>query len=158
MSCAGPSTSNVVCYTHGDLQVKLENILEAYKIYIFKKSKKVMVKGQRYNRPFFDILFTYSMSILNTIIFRKFLYDIHAQPNLFHKSMIKKISYLPNDMALDLYVLLCAKIKNYEIIRFKSKFINRKYGVGANDSLNKKIKYSLLSIFSSLRIFFNGSF
>ena len=152
------STSNIVCYTHGDLQIKLENIIKAYKIYVFKKSKKVMVKGLRYNRPFFDIFFTYCMSFLNTIIFRKFLYDIHAQPNLFHKSMIKKISYLPNDMTLDLYILLCAKIKNYEIIRFKLKFANRKHGVGSNDSLNKKIKYSLLSIFSSLRIFFNGSF
>lgn len=152
------SASKLVCYTHGDLQFKLDEIIKAYKIFIFKKSKKVMVKGLRYNRSFFDTFFTYGMSFLNTIIFRKLLYDIHAQPNLFHKSMLKKINYLPNDMSLDLYVLLCAKIRNYEVIRFKLKVLNRKYGVGSNDSLSKKIKYSLLSIFSSLRIFFNGSF
>ena len=72
--------------------------------------------------------------------------------------MLSKIDYLPNGMILDLYILLSAKIKKYDVIRFKVKFLRRKYGTGSNENLAKKIKYSLLSILSSLRIFFNGNF
>ena len=152
------STSDIICYTHGDLQVKMSNILTAYNIYKSKKKKNIFVKGLRVNRSFLDYLFTYAMSFFNSIIFRKSLFDIHAQPNLFHKSMLSKIDYLPNGMILDLYILLSAKIKKYDVIRFKVKFLRRKYGTGSNENLAKKIKYSLLSILSSLRIFFNGNF
>ncbi len=152
------STSDIICYTHGDLQVKMSNILTAYKIYKSKKKKNIFVKGLRVNRSFLDYFFTYAMSFFNSIIFRKSLFDIHAQPNLFHKSMLSKIDYLPNGMILDLYILLSAKIKKYDVIRFKVKFLRRKYGTGSNENLAKKIKYSLLSILSSLRIFFNGNF
>lgn len=98
------------------------------------------------------------MSLFNSLLFRKILWDIHAQPNLFNKSIIKNINFLPNNMLIDLYVLLCAKIKNYEVFRFDVRFSDRKFGEGSNDSLFKKIKYSLLSILSSLRLFFNGKF
>ena len=136
----------------------MSNILTAYKIYKSKKNKNIFVKGLRANRSFLDYFFTYAMSFFNSIIFRKSLFDIHAQPNLFHKSMLSKIDYLPNGMILDLYILLSAKIKKYDVIRFKVKFLRRKYGTGSNENLAKKIKYSLLSILSSLRIFFNGNF
>ncbi len=152
------STSDIVCYAHGDLQIKLINVLTAYNIYKSQKNKNIFVKGFRVNRSFFDNFFTYSMSFFNSLIFRKSLIDIHAQPNLFRKAMINNIDYLPNNMILDLYILLAAKIKKYEVLRFKVKFLNRKYGSGSNDSLSKKIKYSLLSILSSLRIFLNGNF
>ncbi len=152
------STSDIICYTHGDLQIKLSNILTAYKIYKSQKKKNIFVKGLRMNRSFFDNFFTHAMSFFNSLIFRKSLVDIHAQPNLFHRSMLKNINYLPDNMILDLYVLLSAKIKKYEVLRFKVKFLSRKYGSGSNDNLFKKVKYSLLSILSSLRIFLNGNF
>ena len=98
------------------------------------------------------------MSLFNSLLFRKILWDIHAQPNLFNKSILKNINFLPNNMLLDLYVLLCAKNKNYEVFRVNVRFINRKFGEGSNDSLIKKLKYSLLSIFSSLRLLLNGKF
>ena len=149
---------DLICYTHGDLQYDLFNILKAYKIYKLNKTKKILIKGRRSNRPLFDIFFTFFMSTINTILFRKLLVDIHAQPNLFNKSLIKNINLLPNNMIFDLYILLSAKIKNYKITRFKVNFLNRQHGVGSNDSLVKKLKYSLLSLFSSLNIFFNGRF
>ena len=37
-------------------------------------------------------------------------------------------------------------------------FLKRKHGIGSNDNLFKKAKYSLLSLLSSLRIFFYGRF
>ena len=150
--------SDLVCYTHGDLQIDLANVLKAYKIYKSEKSKKVFVKGKRGSRPLFDIFFTFFMSFINSILFRKILFDIHAQPNLFPKKLIKNINFMPNNMSLDLYVFLCSKINNYKIIRFKVNFLKRKHGIGSNDNLFKKVKYSLLSLLSSLRIFFYGRF
>ena len=34
------STADIICYTHGDLQIKMSNILIAYKIYKSQKKKK----------------------------------------------------------------------------------------------------------------------
>lgn len=150
--------SKAVCYMHGDLQIDIKNVLKTYRIYESEKSKKIFVKSKRSNRPLIDIFFTFLMSVFNSVLFRKYLYDIHAQPNLFHKSMIKNIKQLPNDMSLDLYIFLCAKFYNYKIVRFKVNFLKRKHGVGSNDNLIKKVKYSLHSLFSSLKIFFNASF
>ena len=72
--------------------------------------------------------------------------------------MIKNVYNLPDNMLLDLYIVLCAKKNNYKIMRFNVKFLDRKYGKGSNDNLIKKIKYSLLSIFSSLRLLIHGKF
>ena len=150
--------SKTICYMHGDLQIDIKNVLRTYKLYKLEKSKKILVKGERSNRPIIDIFFTFLMSVFNSILFRKILYDIHAQPNLFNKSLVKNIKHLPNNMSLDLYIFLCAKHYNYKIIRFKVNFLKRKYGIGSNDDLVKKLKYSLQSLSSSLSIFFHGHF
>lgn len=152
------ASSDIICYTHGDLQISLDSVLKAYKIYVAQKSKNILVKGTRRSRPFVDIFFTLLMSLFNTFLFRKFLFDIHAQPNLFNKYLIKNIKFLPDDMSIDLYIILCAKIKKYNILRFKVNFLKREFGIGSNDTLIKKVKYSLLSLFCSLRIFLNGRY
>ena len=92
------------------------------------------------------------------LLFRKILYDIHAQPNLFQKSLIKNLDFLADNMSLDLYLLVNAKINNYKILRFDVDVLKRKHGIGTNENLAKKIKYSLLSLFSSFNILFHGRF
>ena len=152
------ATSNLISYTHGDLQIDLENIYKAFNIYKTADFKKNFVKGSRKKRSLIDSIFTLLMSIINTILFRKILYDIHAQPNLFQKSLIKNLDFLPNNMSLDLYMLVNAKINNYKILRFEVNVLKRKHGIGVNENLAKKIKYSLLSLFSSFNILFHGRF
>ena len=44
------------------------------------------------------------MSILETLIFNKILWDINAQPNIFHKSLLNKIENPPDNFLFDLYV------------------------------------------------------
>ena len=150
--------SDLICYTHGDLQIDLANVLKSYKLYKLEKSRKIFVKGKRKKRPLMDILFTFLMSVINSILFRRVFHDIHAQPNLFPKSLINNLDFLPNEMSLDLYMLLNAKINDYKILRFKVNFLKRKHGIGANETFIKKIKYSLHSLFSSLNILFHGRF
>ena len=37
-------TSEIVCYTHGDLQIDLANVLKSYKLYKLEKSRKIFYK------------------------------------------------------------------------------------------------------------------
>ena len=101
--------------------------------------EKNFVKGSRKKRSLIETSFTFFMSVINSILFRRILYDIHAQPNLFHKSLIKNFDFLPNDMSLDLYMMLNAKINDCKILRFKVNFLKRKFGIGANENLSKKV-------------------
>ena len=152
------STSDIICYTHGDLQIDQNNVLRAYKIFKKINSKKILVKGRRVGRNFFDIFFTFLMGVINSILFQKILYDIHAQPNLFSKKLVRNINLLPNDMSIDLFIFLKVKFSGHQIVRFKVNFLKRQFGIGSNDSLLKKLKYSLLSLFSSLKIFLDSNY
>ena len=38
------STADIICYTHGDLQIKMSNILIAYKIYKSQKKKIFLLR------------------------------------------------------------------------------------------------------------------
>ena len=144
--------SKIVCYTHGDLQVNIEKCLDAYKIFKESKKKNVFVKSLRKNRSFFDTIFTTLMSIFNTVIFRKHLFDIHAQPNLFWKPNNNVILSCPNDMSLDLFFYIFFKKKNYLIKRFEVSFNNRIYGVGSNELILNKFIYLFKSIINSFLI------
>ena len=152
------ATSNLICYAHGDLQTNLEDVYKAYNIYKTSNLGKKFIKGSRQKRPLIDVTFTFLMSLINSILFRKVLYDIHAQPNLFERSLIKNFDFVPNDMSLDLYMILNAKINDYKIIKFKVNFLKRRFGIGSNENFLKKVKYSLHSLFSSLSILFHGRF
>ena len=152
------ATSNIICYTHADLQFDLGNVYKAFIVYKSSNFEKHFIKGKRKKRSIIEDTFTFFMSIINSILFRKILYDIHAQPNLFQKSLIKNLDFLPDNMSLDLYMLVNAKINNYKISRFDVDVLKRKHGIGTNENLAKKIKYSLLSLFSSFNILFHGRF
>jgi glycosyltransferase involved in cell wall biosynthesis len=146
------SKYDIVCYTHGDLQIDIKNCIKAF--YIFKnqkKNKNILVKGRRFGRSFIDLFFTFGMSCINTILFRNYLFDIHAQPNLFLKTSKKLINLAPNDMSIDLFFYAYFKARNYEVVKFDIFFKNRVYGIGSNIGI-KKIKNSIFSLISSLKI------
>ena len=92
-----------------------------------------------------DIIFSYGLTTICSLIFRKKLYDIHAQPVLFNKEILKKIKYFPNDFSVDLVFYLYAKQLNYEIIRFPVNFNKKKrvHGIGNSGTIIKKFHSSL---------------
>lgn len=151
------SKTNLVCYTHADLQIKIDNCLDAYLIYNKKKKDNFFIKGIRKRRSFIEIFFTTLMAIFNSLIFFHFFYDIHAQPNFFSKLDKKIIDKAPNNMGIDLFFYLYFKRKKFDIIRFKVNFYKRIYGIGSNDTLKQKLKYIPLSIKNSLEILKNGT-
>ena len=91
------SKSNIVCYTHGDLQIDLRYCIDAFKIFEKSQTGNVFVKSVRKNRSYLEIFFSMMMGLFNSILFRKIFYEIHAHPNLFRKlkdEIIDQLKYI----------------------------------------------------------------
>jgi len=55
------------------------------------------------------------------------LRDINAQPNLFHRSFLRRIDDSPDGFSFDLYFYYMAKRFGYDILRFDVEFSERQY-------------------------------
>lgn len=132
-----------LCWTHADMQTDPRDTIKAYQIITKQKNPvRCFVKGNRKRRPLVDRVFTFGMSVFDTIILKTRLYDINAQPNVFHRSFLKQIGEPPKDFSFDLYFYYVAKKKHYEIIRFPVLFKPRIHGESHwNTSLKSKWKF-----------------
>lgn len=132
-----------LCWTHGDIQTPLSDTLRAYEIIrSMKNPENSYVKGKRYGRPIIDMFFTMGMSLFETLLLKKILWDINAQPNLFHRSFLDKIKNPPEDFSLDLFMYYIAKKNKYEIKRFDVHFGKRIYGDSSwNSGMKARIKF-----------------
>ena len=123
------SKGEFICYTHADLQTNPSDVLKALEIIENQDNpKNYFIKGNRKGRPISDQIFTIGMSIFETLYLGVNLWDINAQPNLFHKDFFKKLDNIPKDFSLDLYLLYTAYKKNLRVIRFDVEFPERIYG------------------------------
>jgi len=115
------STGSVVGWTHADLQTNpmdaLKGIEEAGEL-----SEKFFIKGLRKKRPLVDVAFTIGMSVFESLLFRKNLRDINAQPTLFSRDLLSTVLQGPDDFSLDLYTMVMASEAGYKEIRFPVKF------------------------------------
>ena len=131
-------------YTHADMQTDPADVLKALEIIESQENpKKCYVKGDRKGRPLFDQFFTMGMSAFESLYLGKKLWDINAQPNIFHRSFFDEIKEnCPKDFSLDLYFLYMAQIKSLEIIRFDVIFPERLHGSSSwNDGFASKWKF-----------------
>jgi len=93
-------------YTHADMQTDPADVLKALDIIEKQENpKNCYVKGDRKGRAIFDQFFTMGMSAFETIYLGKKLWDINAQPNIFHRSFFEKLKNIPKDFSLDLYIV-----------------------------------------------------
>ena len=126
MSGIKEATGDVIAWTHADLQTDPVDVLNAYSMYIEKKNKdKSILKGKRVGRNFFDTFFTFGMGVLSSLLLRKKLLDINAQPKMFHKSFLEKLTNTPDDFSLDLYLLYQARMNDYKILEYPVNFTKR---------------------------------
>ncbi len=114
-------------WTHADLQTDPADVLRGFRL-AEKEKNPVYVKGNRKGRSCFDLLFTYGMSVWETIYLKERLFDINAQPNLFPKQFYQSWKEPPYDFSLDLYTLYMAKKRGMKILRFPVQFPERIYG------------------------------
>jgi len=141
-------------WTHADLQCRPSDVLVGIKI-IEQDGfpKDIYVKGNRGSRALFDQFFTFGMSLFESIYFHKILFDINAQPNIFHRDFLNHWSNPPDDFSLDLYSLYMAKIYNLKITRFDVEFPPRIHGKSKWDTgLKSKLKFIKRTVEYSLKL------
>lgn len=121
-----------VGWTHADMQTDPQDVVKALEIIEREPNpENVYVKGLRKGRPFFDQFFTSGMSFFETIYLGERLYDINAQPNIFHRDFFLSWEHPPHDFALDLYALYVAKRKKMKVLRFNVSFPERIHGTSS---------------------------
>ncbi len=136
--------ADILGWTHADLQTDPQDVIKAFTLIQEQPDKEdCYVKGDRKGRPLFDQIFTMGMSLFESLYLSTRLWDINAQPNIFHRSFFDKWQrQAPNDFSLDLFVLYTAKREKLRTIRFDVVFPERIHGSSSwNTSISGKWKF-----------------
>ena len=143
---------DILGWTHADMQTDVRDVIRA-KTLFERHGDQIFVKGQRYGRPFGDVFFTIGMSLFETALLRKPLWDINAQPAMFPRSFYQSWQNPPHDFALDLYAYYQAKKQGLEIHRFPVKFGDRIHGTSHwNINWAAKMKFIQRTVRFSLQL------
>ena len=115
------ANGDYIGWTHADMQTDPGDVIKAVDIIEKSADKDIYVKGNRKGRPIFDMIFTWGMSIFETIYFKTSMFDI----------------------SLDLYAVYMAKRKGIKVIRFPVLFPDRLNGESKwnTDGMRSKIKF-----------------
>ena len=123
------SKGEIVSWTHADLQTDVLDVIVGFNQFEENLiNKKCMVKGVRKNRNIIDSFFTFSMGVYSSIVIGTWMYDINAQPKMFHRTFMDEFEDAPLDFSLDLYLIHFFKNKNIKIKTFPVFFNIRRYG------------------------------
>lgn len=136
--------ADILGWTHADLQTDPNDVIKAYSLLHQQANpENCYIKGDRKGRPLFDQFFTIGMSLFESLYLKTRLWDINAQPNIFHRDFFNLWqANAPKDFALDLFVLYQARINNLNVIRFDVGFPERIHGQSKwNTSLSGKWKF-----------------
>ena len=137
------ASGEILAWTHADLQTDPNDLMKGLELVLASTNpQRLFLKGSRYGRSFFDVIFTFGMSVFETLLLQKLMWDINAQPTIFHKSFFQIWKNTPNDFSLDLYVYFMAKKSKLVIKRFPVKFSKRLHGTSDwNSGLLGKYKF-----------------
>jgi glycosyltransferase involved in cell wall biosynthesis len=144
------ATGDIVGWTHADMQTDPMDAIEGLQKYE-EYGSQFFVKGRRYGRPLGDTLFTIGMSFFETLLLRKPMWDINAQPTMFPRSFYETWQEPPHDFSLDLYAYYQAKITELPVKRFSVLFGKRAHGtshwnvdwVAKRKFISRTIEFSL---------------
>ncbi|MCO7253985.1 glycosyltransferase family 2 protein [Dickeya oryzae] len=143
---------DILGWTHADLQTDPCDFVQGIRLFE-QHGNNIFVKGRRYGRPFADMIFTVGMSLFEILLLRQVLWDINAQPNMFHRSFFQKLDNPPNDFSLDLYFYFKAKESGLVVERFPVFFGKRLHGISHwNISWGAKWKFIKRTVEFSLRL------
>ncbi len=141
--------TDFVGWTHSDLQTPLTDLIIALRECA---GEELFIKGNRVGRNYLDKFFSAGMGLVESVLFRTKLFEINAQPTVFHRSLMKDWNP-PDDFAIDLYAYVLAKRKNWREIRFDVKFNKRLYGTSKwNYGFRARIKFIVRTIMYSIKL------
>ena len=142
---------DIIGWTHADLQTNPADFLRA--ITFFDMDQHSFVKGKRFGRSFMDYFLTFGMSVFETLLFKKRMFDINAQPTVFSKQFFKSLPTPPNDFTLDLFFYFHAVQKGLTIHRFPVLFGKRFAGTSTwNTGWLARYKFIKRTIEFSLKL------
>jgi len=134
----------VLAWTHADLQTDPKDVIFAFDQFgASLLTGQTLVKGERNGRGLFDVFFTASMSVISSFLLGSKLWDVNAQPKMFHRNFMKYLDVAPHDFSLDLYVLFLANRLGMKVQSFPVYFAKREFGE-AKGGGNLKGKYKLI--------------
>lgn len=143
-----------VGWTHADMQADPLDCLRALEIIEQQGCRKdIFIKGHRKGRSFFDVFFTFGMSLFESFYLMGLFWDINAQPNVFHRDFLMCLIDPPDDFSFDLYALYQAKKQKYKIVRLPVLFPKRVHGHSSwNLGLRDKWRFIIRTIDFSIRL------
>jgi glycosyltransferase involved in cell wall biosynthesis len=118
----------ILGWTHADMQTDPQDALVGLELFE-KHGDDIFVKGRRYGRPFMDVVFTVGMSLFETFLLARPMWDINAQPTMFSRRFFESWTAPPDDFSLDLYVYYQAQNYGLKVHRFPVRFGERAHGV-----------------------------
>ena len=121
---------SILGWTHADMQTDTGDALRGLELFDrAAHPERLFVKGRRYGRPPADVFFTAGMSVFETVLLRRSLSDINAQPTLFPRGFFEGWTAPPHDFSLDLYAFYLARRAGMTVERFPVRFGERAHGV-----------------------------
>jgi len=140
-------------WAHGDMQYSPAELLKAAESLRQEGEAKIFLKGLRSSRPIAETVFTVGMAAFESLLFARPLWDINAQPTLFHRSLLDHWSGAPADFSLDLYAYALANKLGFVIKRRALHLSERSRGRSSwNRGFCDRFKLAASTVKSSLRI------
>ncbi|MCK9403240.1 MAG: glycosyltransferase family 2 protein [Chitinophagaceae bacterium] len=143
---------DILGWTHADMQTDPQDALTGLKIFE-QFGSNILVKGKRYGRPLGDVFFTVCMSIFETGLLGKPMWDINAQPTMFTRNFFETWVNPPKDFSLDIFVYYTALNQGLKVHRFNVLFTKRVHGVSHwNINWAAKLKFIQRTLNFSLQL------
>lgn len=118
-----------LAWTHADLQCDPVDVLKAYDLWTSSRNRdRVMVKGSRRERPLAPSLLTFGMQTFAQFFLWQPHRDINAQPKIFPRTLLERMTAPPKDLSLDLYLLHRALRCGWRIRTLPVHFGKRRHG------------------------------
>jgi glycosyltransferase involved in cell wall biosynthesis len=115
-------------WTHADLQTDPSDVLRAIAM-LEQPGREAFVKGLRQGRPLGDVAFTVGMSVFESLLLARPMWDINAQPTMFSRRFFETWREPPDDFSLDLYAYHQALTQGLMVRRLPVVFAERAHGV-----------------------------
>ncbi|MGE3624195.1 MAG: glycosyltransferase family 2 protein [Bdellovibrionales bacterium] len=135
---------DILGWTHADLQTDPADALRGLAIFQKYPGQKIFVKGSRHGRKFSDVVFTFGMSVFETLLFAAPFRDVNAQPTLFPRALFESWKNPPHDFALDLFAYWSARRAGYAVKRFPVHFGPRGHGTQSRWNVNWQSKLHMI--------------
>ena len=119
----------VVGFSHADMQTDPADLFRAYhQLMLSQDPTRTLIKGQRAPRDFGAELLTRGMSFFATVILMRRISDVNAQPKVFHRSHLERLTQPPDGIPYDLYVLYRGLQAGLEVVTIPVVFGQRAHG------------------------------